>query len=27
MRKLALQDGRYAPEAFQFLYESLDTAI
>jgi uncharacterized repeat protein (TIGR04138 family) len=27
VRKLALQDGRYAPEAFQFLYESLDTAI
>lgn len=27
VRKLALNDGRYAPEAFQFLYESLDTAV
>lgn len=27
LRKLALKDGRYAPEAFQFLYESLDHAV
>jgi uncharacterized repeat protein (TIGR04138 family) len=27
LRKLALKDGRYAPEAFQFLYESLDGAV
>jgi uncharacterized repeat protein (TIGR04138 family) len=27
LRKLALKDGRYAPEAFQFLYESLDQAV
>ena len=27
LRKLALTDGRYAPEAFQFLYESLEHAI
>lgn len=26
LRKLALKDGRYAPEAFTFLYESLDPA-
>ncbi len=27
LRKLALKDGRYAPEAFSFLYESLDHAV
>jgi uncharacterized repeat protein (TIGR04138 family) len=27
LRKLALKDGRYAPEAFGFLYESLDHAV
>ena len=27
LRKLALKDGRYAPEAFTFLYESLDQAV
>ncbi|MFN0242997.1 MAG: Minf_1886 family protein [Planctomycetota bacterium] len=27
IRKLALKDGRYAPEAFQFLFESLDPAL
>jgi uncharacterized repeat protein (TIGR04138 family) len=27
LRKLALEDGRYAPEAFQFLFESLDHAV
>lgn len=27
LRKLALRDGRYAPEAFQFLYESLEHAV
>jgi len=27
IRKLALKDGRYAPEAFTFLYESLDHAL
>ncbi len=27
LRKLALKDGRYAPDAFQFLYESLDQAV
>jgi uncharacterized repeat protein (TIGR04138 family) len=27
LRKLALKDGRYAPEAFHFLYESLDHAV
>lgn len=27
LRKLALKDGRYAPEAFAFLFESLDHAI
>ncbi|MDZ4771889.1 MAG: hypothetical protein SGI72_02015 [Planctomycetota bacterium] len=27
LRKLALKDGRYAPEAFQFLYDSLDPAV
>ncbi len=27
LRKLALKDGRYAPEAFAFLYESLDQAV
>ena len=27
LRKLALKDGRYAPEAFQFLYDSLDHAV
>ena len=27
LRKLALDDGRYAPEAFQFLFESLDHAV
>lgn len=27
LRKLALQDGRYSPEAFRFLYESLEHAL
>lgn len=27
LRKLALKDGRYSPEAFTFLYESLDHAV
>ena len=27
LRKLALKDGRYAPDAFTFLYESLDHAV
>ena len=27
VRKLALRDGRYAPEAFVFLLESLDPAV
>lgn len=27
LRKLALDDGRYAPEALQFLFESLDHAV
>lgn len=27
LRRLALKDGRYAPDAFQFLFESLDDAI
>jgi uncharacterized repeat protein (TIGR04138 family) len=27
LRKLALQDGRYSPEAFRFLYESLEFAL
>lgn len=27
IRKLALEDGRFAPEAFQFLFESLDHAV
>ncbi len=27
LRKLALKDGRYAPEAFEFLYHSLDHAV
>lgn len=27
LRKLALRDGRYAPQAFQFLYESLEHAV
>lgn len=27
LRKLALKDGRYAPEAFEFLYQSLDHAV
>jgi uncharacterized repeat protein (TIGR04138 family) len=27
LRKLALKDGRYSPEAFQFLFESLDAAV
>jgi uncharacterized repeat protein (TIGR04138 family) len=27
LRKLALKDGRYAPEAFQFLFDSLDFAV
>lgn len=27
VRKLALRDGRFAPEAFVFLLESLDTAV
>jgi len=27
LRRLALQDGRFAPEAFRFLFESLDHAV
>ena len=27
LRKLALSDGRYSPEAFRFLYESLEHAL
>ena len=27
LRKLALKDGRYSPEAFRFLFESLDRAV
>ena len=27
LRELALSDGRYRPEAFQFLYESLECAV
>lgn len=27
LRKLALQDGRYSPEAYRFLYESLEHAL
>lgn len=27
LRKLALKDGRYAPDAFQFLFESLEHAV
>jgi uncharacterized repeat protein (TIGR04138 family) len=27
LRKLALKDGRYSPEAFAFLYESLEHAV
>jgi uncharacterized repeat protein (TIGR04138 family) len=27
LRKLALADGRYSPEAFRFLFESLDHAL
>lgn len=27
IRELALRDGRYSPEAFRFLFESLSTAI
>jgi uncharacterized repeat protein (TIGR04138 family) len=27
LRKLALSDGRYAPEAYAFLFESLDHAV
>jgi uncharacterized repeat protein (TIGR04138 family) len=27
LRKLAMKDGRYAPEAFEFLFESLEHAI
>jgi len=27
LRKIALQDGRYTVEAFQFLFESLDHAV
>ena len=27
VRELALQDGRYSPEAFRFLFESLEYAI
>jgi uncharacterized repeat protein (TIGR04138 family) len=27
LRKLALKDGRYAPEAYAFLFESLDPAV
>jgi uncharacterized repeat protein (TIGR04138 family) len=27
LRRLALRDGRYSPEAFRFLFESLDHAV
>ena len=27
VRALALKDGRYSPEAFRFLFDSLDAAI
>ena len=27
LRQVALRDGRYSPEAFRFLFESLDTAV
>ncbi len=27
LRQLALRDGRFSPEAFHFLFDSLDTAI
>ena len=27
LRQLALKDGRYSPEAFRFLFESLDHAV
>jgi uncharacterized repeat protein (TIGR04138 family) len=27
LRKLALKDGRYSPEAFQFLFDSLEQAV
>lgn len=27
LRKIALQDGRYSPDAFVFLFESLDVAV
>ena len=27
LRKLALEDGRYSPEAYRFLFESLDHAL
>jgi uncharacterized repeat protein (TIGR04138 family) len=27
LRTLALEDGRYSPEAFRFLFESLETAV
>lgn len=27
LRRLALKDGRYSPEAFRFLFESLDYAV
>jgi uncharacterized repeat protein (TIGR04138 family) len=27
LRKLALEDGRYAPEAFEFLFEALESAV
>ena len=27
LRKLALRDGRYTPEAYAFLFESLDNAV
>jgi len=27
LRQLALRDGRYSPEAFRFLFESLDYAV
>jgi uncharacterized repeat protein (TIGR04138 family) len=27
LRQLALRDGRYSPEAFRFLFESLDHAV
>ena len=27
LRHVALRDGRYSPEAFRFLFESLDTAL